>query len=128
MSHLNASGRAAWLDKLASGLAAEGDDGTARTLIEIASWIRDRGDSDGLPPDTVWVHVDGPALYYFDCTVDSGAVTLSAIRLDTRRQDDVRTLDTRQLVIARALMELATHWLTRLIDNPARPIIPGVNE
>jgi len=132
MSHRNASDRAAWLDALAGTLARNLDtnkstlEQTTATLHEIASWIRDRGDSDGLPPDTVWVHVDGPAVYYFN-REGRPTDTLWQARLDKAPSvdgADPLAGDSRQHAIAQALVQIAARRLDRGYLTDVPPVLP----
>jgi hypothetical protein len=118
MPHRNASDRAAWLDALARetgrmALHTEPAAATAETLREIAAWIRERGDNDALPADTVWVRIDGPALWYFDRT-DRG-LSLHSARLDLA--EDARVLTSRQRAIAKALLHVARDMLSDPTDT-----------
>jgi hypothetical protein len=118
MPHRNRSERAEWLRQLADSLpqnpANSIDAGslamrqTAETLNEIADFILNPAEKPGLPPDTLWVKVTGPALYYYDRIDEDGDVTLMQVRLDgdPGRADEVLGSE-RERALCRALLRMA---------------------
>ena len=120
MPHRNAHERAEYLRRLAEMLPEHVDNlggalatrQTVDTMNEIADYIvsqaaalRNReiafGEQASLPPDTLWVTIHGPALWYFNNEDD----TITQARLDTSNDRDV--FDERERALCAALIRLA---------------------
>jgi hypothetical protein len=125
MPHRNRAERAEWLRQLAASVEITSSASplavrqTAATLNEIADFILNPAEKPGLPPDTLWVKVTGPALYYFDRIDEDGDVTLQRVRLDgdPDRMDEVLGGE-RQRELCRALVTLARRRLDVVTIDP----------